>query len=101
MHEVHEALYDAMSMIVTQKGKTTKVNISISDYLTIEGYIEVDDIENARITKKGLELLGKLEEFKHNDLSRVATWVGIIGSIILSIMATIVSFIALYKGGGN
>jgi len=98
MHEFHKKIYSAMTLIAKMdvpEGIPTKLGI----YLTTEGYVNVDDNEGVNITEKGLNLLGRLEEFKHKDLSRIATWVGLLVSGTLSLFATIISLIALFGRG--
>ena len=96
MHKFHKLLYNTMTAIVDENIEFHSPQTL--EYLAVEGYIHISDNNEARITKKGLDLLGKLEEFKHNDLSRISTWIGLIVSGALSLFATIISLIAL-RGG--
>ncbi|MEK6808401.1 MAG: hypothetical protein AABY14_01810 [Nanoarchaeota archaeon] len=101
MHKFHKSIYDAMTLIVTND-KPKDIPTKMHRYLAREGYIEVKNAYGnidklVYITEKGLTLLGRLEEFKHNDLSRKSTWIGLIISGVLSLFATIISLNALVR----
>jgi len=95
MHKFHIAIYDAMTQI-SEKGKSSKITKEMGEYLALEGYIRVNDDERAVITEKGLGLLAQIEQIKQGELSRRATWVGLIVSGVLSLAAFIMSILVLF-----
>jgi len=94
MHKFHKLIYDAMTSI-TLNSKPKGISKKMVRYLAIEKYIEISDTQKAYITEKGLNLLGRLEEFKDKDLSRTVMWAGIIASGVLSLTAI---FVTLFGG---
>ena len=90
MHKFHKSIYNAMTDI-TVYNRPRRMTPTLR-YLIIQEYLEVTDTKETYITEKGLTLLGRLESFKHNDLSRIITWLG----VVVSLLAVSISIIGIF-----
>ena len=99
MDNYHKKIYDSLKLIL-EKGKDASIPIELNFSLAKDGYIVVDDREIPKVTEYGLSLVRELERIKHNDLTRIIALIGILSSAVLSIIAIVISVIAL-RGGWN
>lgn len=97
MDKYHKKIYDSLKLIL-EKGKDASIPIELNFSLVKDGYLIVDDHEIPKVTEYGLALVRELETIKHNDLTRIIALVGILSSVVLSLIAIVISVIAL-RGG--
>jgi len=90
----------SINKIIDKNIKQYRIHVSrkIERFVALAGYTQASNEDIIAITEKGIEQLRILEDIEHKDKSRIAAWVAIIVSSILSLFALIIAILAL-KGG--
>lgn len=100
VHTYHKKLYEALTLLAEgDPSDYGLIPVTLGEYLSRERYVRIDDDGRAMITVKGLDLLGKLEGYRHNDLGRRATWWNIALTSLLSLLAFTLALAAFMQGG--
>lgn len=74
----------------------------IEAFISFAGYLQTERKELLAINKEGITEFRILNNIEHKEKTRIASWVAIIASSMLSVVALVISILSLYlKSGGN